>query len=76
MIKEKFPQGVFGPANSIIALKRQGGRDFRLKKRKIELSEQLEKHPDEMRIRISRYISSKSRVTAGGGPNKTFYRRS
>jgi hypothetical protein len=70
MRKEKFPQDVFCLANSIIALKRQGESDPRLEKRKIQLAERLEKHPDETRTRITEYISSKSRVTAGGDHNR------
>ena len=70
MRKEKFPQDVFCLASSIIALKRQGESGSRLEKRKIQLAERLEKHPDETRTRITEYISSKSRVTAGGDRNR------
>ncbi len=72
MSKEKFPQDVFFLANSIIALKRQGESDPRLKKYKIQFAKQLVKHPDETRTRIMEYISSKSKVTAGGDRNKKY----
>lgn len=66
MKKERFPQEIFWPANSIIALNRQNKGDPRLDKYSIQLSEHLEKHPEEMRTRVEGYIASKSRVTAGG----------
>ena len=72
MSKEKFPQDVFFLANSIIALKKQGESDPRLEKYKIQLAEQLVKHPDETRTQIMVYISSKSKVTAGGDRNKRY----
>jgi len=72
MTKERFPQAVFFLANSIIALKKQGNPDPRLKKYRIQLAEQLVEHPGETRTRIMGYISSKSKVTAGGDRNKRY----
>jgi len=53
-------------------LKRQGESDPRLEKYKIQLAEQLVKHPDETRTQIMVYISSKSKVTAGDDRNKRY----
>lgn len=76
MKKDRFPQELLHTANSLIALKRQGGHlDPRLEKRKAQLSEQLMSHPDEMRERVAGYITSESRVTAGGGSDIGNYRR-